>query len=92
MSVSLDGVLSCAGVVAIEDSTESRFCSLLGNPRRLASASSAASFRDIAELFLCWVLKANLDFGANFARVSWSFSERALMAYLWLVSYRDQVE
>lgn len=36
---------------------------------------------DIAEAFLCEVLKANLGLGSYLALVSWSFSERPLIAY-----------
>lgn len=60
---SLGGVLRCAGVVAIEDSLDDR--RLWPNPgalRRFSWASSAASLRDIAELFFC-CLNWNLGFG-----------------------------
>lgn len=65
------GVFRFAGVVAMEDSLEER------KPGREATgcsrcwaASSAASFSDIAELFLPVDLNWKRDLGANFDRVS----------------------
>jgi hypothetical protein len=73
------GVMRMAGVVAIEESPEDGPLSLKPGARSLCSAaSSAASFREIAEPFL--LLKVNLDLGVNLARVLCSCSVRALMA------------
>lgn len=52
-----------------------------GSLRRLSAASSAASVKDIAELFLLLVLNWNRGLGATLERVSCSFSDRALIAY-----------
>lgn len=67
---SLGGVWRYAGVVAREDSFDERRPRL--NPgvlRRFSWASSAASLRDIAELFF-GCLNWNLGFGVNLARAS----------------------
>lgn len=75
------GVLRNAGVVAIEDSLDERaLCPNPGDLRRFSWANSAASLRDMAELFFCVVLNWNLGFGMNLIRASCTFSSRALIA------------
>ena len=56
LSRSLGGVIKFAGVVAIEDSFEETNPGLKPGALRFAAASSAASFKDIAEPFLLVVL------------------------------------
>jgi hypothetical protein len=83
LSASLGGVIKLAGVVVIDDSfDETNPGRKPGAFMRCFAASSAASCKDTAELFLCVVLNLNLLFGANLVRVSSNFSVRALMAYL----------
>lgn len=59
---------------------------MLGRPYpitfgRCCAASSAASVSEMADAFFR-VLKLNFALGARAVRVSWSFSERALMAWM----------
>ena len=56
LSRSLGGVAKLAGVVAMEDSVEDANPGLKLGVTRFSAASSAASFRDIAEPFLLVVL------------------------------------
>lgn len=53
--------------------------------RRPSAASVAASVNEIADAFF-FVLKLNLDRGSNAARVSFSLSWSALMAWRWLAA------
>lgn len=77
---SFGGDIRSRGVVAMDDSADDG--SWLGPIRsRWPCANSAASARDIAEVFLFTALNANRAFGATCFLVSWSFSESAFMAW-----------
>ena len=78
MLVSPGGLMGCRGASAMGESEYSETC--------CAAADSLTFARGMTRPFFWMALKANRALGTNFARVSWSFSNKALMAwYLGLV-------
>lgn len=76
------GERGSVGVGANEDALEVSFDAKPGTWRRCFEASSAASFREMADAFLRGKpdLKANFWRGANVVWIFWNLSVRALMA------------